>query len=395
LDSGSTSGVIDAQPGAAGEDLFDAATYSDFVRGAMRIKQARPDVAILFESTIAEPTDDLLAVIREAFSADVTSRYVSVFADGNRFAIEAVAKRYALPADQIIATTGATGGLAMVFRALVAPGERVLVETPGFDLISRLAAECGAWVDDLPRPAPDFRVDLADLAARLTPETRLVVLTNLHNPSGAWMSPDEIAAVAATCAGAGAVLVVDEVYADFVRETRAPPAASLGPNIISTASLTKVFGLFALKFGWLAASPELIARIRHSAPEGDMGVSKLAHAVAAHVLESPARFEAHWQGVLAANRPVVEAPLRALLEAGLLEGEVPAFGCMCFPKVVGAADTRTLGRTLLRDFDLLVAPGEYFGLPGHIRIGFGADTEALARGMARLADGLRAGLAAA
>ena len=388
MDSLASSGADGAQ--AAGPDLFEAPTYSEFVRGAMRIKQARPGVAVLFESTISEPTAKLLDVINEAFSADVSSRYVSVFADGNRYAIEAVCKRYGLSADQIIATTGTTAALAMVFRALVGPGERVLIERPGFDLLGRLAADAGAVVDDLPRLPPSFGVDLDELARRLTPQTRCVVVTNLHNPSGMRLSPEELTAIAKVCARSGAVLVVDEVYADFAAEAGAPPAASLAPNVISAASLTKVFGLFALKFGWLAADPELAARIRASAPEGDMGVSKLAHAVAAHVLESPGPFEDHWRQVITANRPKVAGPLQGLVNAGLLEGAIPPYGCMCFPRVVGVSDTRELARALLRDFDVLVAPGEYFGLPGHIRIGYGAEANGISTGLKRLETGLAA-----
>jgi aspartate/methionine/tyrosine aminotransferase len=119
-----------------------------------------------------------------------------------------------------------------------------------------------------------------------------------------------------------------------------------------------------------------------------MGVSKLAHAVAAHVLESPGPFEAHWRSVVAAQPPVVEGPLAALVAAGKLEGEIPPYGCMCFPKVVGVSDTRALARDLLRDFDVLVAPGEYFGLPGHLRIGFGAQAAGISTGLKRLEAGL-------
>lgn len=384
------SGAVGAQPGNAGHDLFATTTYSDFVRAAMRVKQARPDIALLFESTITEPTAELLAVIQGAFAHGLTSRYVSVFADGNRYAIDAVARRYGLPAESIVATTGVTGALAMIFRALVRPGEHVLVEQPGFDLLGRLAAEAGAVVDPLPRRAPDFGIDLSELAAALTPATRCVVITNLHNPSGARLPPQDIAAVAEVCERAGTVLVVDEVYGDFAADAGAPPAASLGPNVVSTASLTKVFGLFALKFGWAAAAPDLIARIRASAPEGDAGVSKLAHAVAAHVLEAPAPFETHWRGVMADTRPRVATPFAAMVREGLLRGELPAFGCMAFPAVVGVTDTRALARRLLADFDVLVAPGEYFGCPGHIRIGFGADAAGIETGMARLAAGLAA-----
>lgn len=381
-------GAAGGRSGAGSEALFDAPTYADWVRGAMRIKQARSDVSILFESTIAEPTEALIDVVREAFSEEVTSRYVSVFADGNRFAIEAVARRYGLAADQIIATTGATGALALVLKALVDKGDHVLVERPGFDLLARMASEAGAWVEDLPRSGPAHGIDLDDLRRRLTPRTRAVLITNLHNPTGAWLPPAEIAAIAGVAASVGAVLVVDEVYADFAAAEGAPPAATLGPNIVTVSSLTKVFGLFALKFGWLAADADLVARLRRAAPDGDMGVSKLSHAVAAHVLEGPARFEAHWRALLAQTRPVAARHAETLVADGLLEGAFPAHGCMYFPRLPGVSDTRALARALLEGFDVLVAPGESFGAPGHIRIGFGADPAAIDQGMQRLREGL-------
>jgi aspartate/methionine/tyrosine aminotransferase len=385
-----STGAASAQPRAAVADLFEAPSYADWVRGAMRIKASRPEVAILFESTMAEPTAELIEVVRDAFSPELTSRYVSVFADGNRYAIEAVARRYGLQPDQIVATTGATGALNMILKALVAPGDRVLVETPGFDVLAKLATDAGARVATFPRTGPDCRVDLAALAARLTPDTRAVILTNLHNPSGAWLSPDEVAVIAEVVGRADAVLVVDEVYADFAAAAGARPAATLAPNILTVSSLTKVFGLFALKFGWMTGDAALVARIRRSAPDGDMGVSKLAHAVAALVLESPGPFEAHWRDVLAATRPIVARHVEALVRDGLLAGELPAHGCMCFPKTPGIADTRALARRLLADFDVLVAPGEYFGAPGHIRIGYGADPAAIETGMERLRRGLAA-----
>ncbi|MBX3484887.1 pyridoxal phosphate-dependent aminotransferase [Phenylobacterium sp.] len=380
-------GAASAQPGAASPDLFDAPSYADFVRAAMRIKAARPEVAILFESTTPEPTGQLIEVVRTAFSDELTSRYVSVFADGNRYAIEAVARRYGLAPEQIVATTGATGAITLALKAFVTPGDEVLVERPGFDILGKLAVDAGARVAAFTRIAPDYRVDLDAFRARLTPRTRAVLITNLHNPSGARLPPEDLAALAAAIGRVGAVLIVDEVYADFVTPTPAP-AATLAANILTVSSLTKVFGLFALKFGWMAGDAALIDRIRRSAPDGDMGVSKLSHAVAAHVLEAPEAFEAHWQDVLGRSRPVMEREAAALVGAGLLEGDAPSFGCMYFPRVPGWPDTRALARRLLADFDVLVAPGEFFGAPGRIRLGFGIDPDALASGLTRLRAGL-------
>ena len=153
-----SSGAAGAQPRAAGEDLFDAPSYSDWVRGAVRVREGEPDVAILFESTISEPTSELIEVVRDAFARQLTSRYVSVFADGNPFAHRALARRYGFAPDQIVTTTGATGALTMVLKALVSPGDHVLVERPGFDFLARLAQEAGAEVETVSRPAPELRI---------------------------------------------------------------------------------------------------------------------------------------------------------------------------------------------------------------------------------------------
>ena len=388
LDSVPSSGESGARPEAESADLFDASSYSDWVRGAVRLRETDPDVAILFESSIAEPTDLLMDVVREAFSPEVTSRYVSVFADGNRYALTALARRYGLPTEQIITTTGATGALVLVLKTLMGPGDHVLVESPGFDFFSKLALESGATVDTVSRPAPSFGIDLDDLRRKLTPRTRAILITNLHNPSGAELTAEAITAAAAVADQTGAVLVVDEVYADFSPTAR--PAARLAPNVISVSSLTKVMGLFALKFGWLAAHPDLIARIRLGAPDGDIGVSKLSHAVAALVLEAPERFEGHWRAALAAARPLVSRHATSMRAAGLVEGDVPPHGCMYFPRIVGVDDTLALARRLYHRHRVLVAPGEYFGAPGHLRIGFGAGGRTIAAGLERLESALRA-----
>jgi len=379
-----------SQATVAAAELFSAASYADWGRAAVRIREAGLDVSMLWDSTIAEPTEALLGAVHAAFGSAPSSRYVSVFADGNHHAIAALGRRYGLRADQIVTTTGATGALALALKALVSPGDHVLVETPGFDVLLRVARDSGAEVGTFARPAPDFRLDLDDLQSKLTPKTRAVLVTNLHNPSGVRLTPEEIRAAAMRLARSGVVLIVDEVYGDFALAAGAPPAGALAPNVITVSSLTKVFGLFALKFGWLAADSQLVARLRERVPDGDMGVSKLSHAVAAHVLEDPAPFDAHWQGVLAATRPAIERHVSALTADGLLEGALPDYGCMYFPRVPGVSNTRALAERLLADFDVLVAPGEYFGAPGHIRIGFGADVEAIEKGLQRLRAGLTA-----
>jgi aspartate/methionine/tyrosine aminotransferase len=373
----------EGRPGRA-DRLFAASTYSDWVRETMRLRVEHPTTVALFESTIDEPLPALMEVIRHGFSLSVSPRYVSVFAGGNRFAIEALARRYGVGADQILTTTGATSALRLVLKGLVEDGDHVLIENPGFDLLASVANESRARVSPFTRRAPDFAVDLDDLARKIGPRTRAIVLTNLHNPSGALTSDADLRKVAALAAQVGARVIVDEVYADFARPTLARSAATLADNIIAISSLTKVFGLFSLKFGWICASPDDIARIQARSPEGDVGVSKLAHAVAAQALEESELFDLHWKRLLAETRPIAERHLRAMTADGLLAGGMPAFGSMAFPKVVGVDDTLSLAKSLWVGSDLLVAPGEYFGLPGHIRLGFGSEPAALDQGLGRL-----------
>jgi len=378
-----------AADGRTGQADDPADSYSRWVRQAMKAAAGAPDAAVLFDSTIREPTDLLMDVVRRAFDGDVTDRYQSVFAEGNRFVTARVAERHGVSPEQVIGATGATSAMALALKALVGPGDNVLIEHPCFDLLPQLARDAGATVSELPRRAPDYAVDPAEVERLIRPDTRLVILTQLHNPSGAVLDDATLRALAEVSRRAGVPVLIDEAYADFVEGGLS--AARLGPEFISVGSLTKVQGLFALKCGWAVASPELIGRINAAQPQGDLGVSKLAHAVAALVLEDGAAFDAHWRAVLAEAAPVVRGHAEALQAAGLIEGAFPHAGCMYFPKVVGVADTRALCAWLWQSHGLLVAAGEFFGQPGHVRIGFGGGrTAELDRGLGRLKGALEA-----
>lgn len=363
-------------PDASGE------TYTNWVREVMRAVAGEPDASVLFDSTIREPTELLASVARRAFEGGVTDRFESVFAGGNPFVVQAVAARYGVAPESVICTTGATSAMAMAIRAYVAPGDHVIVESPCFDLLPGLAKEAGATISYLPRRAPRFDVDPAELEQLIRPDTKLVLLTHLHNPSGARLSMATLAALGDLATKTGVPILVDEVYGDFAGPGVA--AAALSPDIISVGSLAKAQGLFALKCGWAIASPARVLQMLAANGHGDLDLSKLSHAVAALVLEDMAPFDEHWRATLEATRPVAERHIAAMVADGLLAGDVPPTGCMCFPSVVGVSDTRALADWLWREHKIVVAPGEFFGLTGHIRIGFGGAVDQLDRGLARL-----------
>ena len=377
-------------PALAADATATRESYSHWVRRVIRAVRSERNLLVgLFDSSVPEPVDQLRRIIADGFGETITSRYTSAFTSGNPYVVGELARHYAVPADRIVCTTGATGALSLIYRALLAPGERVLVETPGFDLFHKIAETHGYGVDRFERHGDDFAIDLAALAAAITPHTRLIVLSNLHNPSGMALAPETLAAIGALAEARGIHVVVDEVYGDYIAPAlRPPPAVRLSPALISISSLTKSHGLSTLRCGWIVAAPDPIARIRGLAEEIDFGVSNLSHAVAALVLEHPDLFEDYRADIMRRARPIMESYHAHWREEGLVTGTLPPFGCIAFPRLVGIDDTVRFSEWLADRCGVVVAPGEYFGAAGHIRIGFARAPADVDYGLQALTDGL-------
>jgi aspartate/methionine/tyrosine aminotransferase len=366
--------------------------YAQWVRRAIRNTMAAQRPAIpLFDSSVEEPTELLRRTIMAGFVRPITSRYQSVFVNGNPYVVEKLASRYGVAEERVLCTTGATSALSLVYRAYLSPGDHILVETPGFDLFADIARSLGARVGFFRRRGPEFGIDVDEVAAMLEPDTRLVVLSNLHNPSGMLLSDRELEALADAVTGRGVKLIVDEVYGDYADcDARPGSAVRLSPDFIGISSLTKIYGLSTLRCGWVVADPEALAPVRRVSDHFEFGVSKLAHAVSALILEDSTAFDENSQQVLASARPVIEHFFGDWVDAGLVDGALPKFGCISFPKLVGIEDTKEFSAWLADSTGVIVAPGEFFGAPGHIRIGHAHPPDVLERGLAQLTGGLRA-----
>jgi aspartate/methionine/tyrosine aminotransferase len=369
-----------------GAGPFAQTAYSAWYRELFELMRGGSRGLMLSDSTIAEPAQLLYESSRRALEGG-SERIHSTFGWGSPLLLDAIARRYGVAAESILTTTGCTSALRHLFSTFLGPGKRVLIERPYFDLLPRLAEYRGAAVDYLERAPPGYGVDPSRLAAALKPDTKLVVLTNLHNPSGVFLEDVALAAIAKVVNARGIPVVVDEVYGDFVPQPRrAGPAATIDPCFISVNSLTKVYGLHALKCGWIIAAERWLERIRPVYAELESGSSKITHGIASLVLDEIGAFEAYWRGLLASNRPLVLEAAERLRAAGLIEGEVPEFGCMYFPRLTRIEDTRRFAAWAWERSLLGIAPGEFFGAPGHIRIGFGQPREQLAAGLAQLAS---------
>ena len=365
--------------------------YAWWIRRMLdRLSKEPRDALALFDSAVPEPKALLQELISGAFSDPLTSRYASAFISGNPYTVSALAQRYDVARNRIICTTGATEGLHTVYRALLEPGDHVLVETPRFELFDSLASANHLQVDHFPRIAPRFELDLEALEAALTPRTRMIVISDLHNPSSQPVPDAQFDALARLAEAKGLWVVVDEVYRDYGPvEDRHSISAKRSDRFITISSLTKIYGLSTLRCGWIIASGDTLETLRHYNDHLAFGVSKLGHAMAALVLEQSERFDAYVQGLSDAARPVMERHLKQWRDAGWVEGEMPPCGCVAFLKLNDIDDTHAFSDWLMAHNNVIVAPGELFGQAGHVRLGFMQDPAQLEDALSRFGEGLQ------
>ena len=173
---------------------------------------------------------------------------------------EALAARYGMSPENVHPTAGTSHANFITYLTL-ARGGHVAAETPGYEALHRVTHAVGASLSLFRRdPARDWRIDPGALAAAVSPATSLLVVTDLHNPSGARLHEADLDLLLATAEAVDAHVLVDEVYLDFDAVER-PTAALRHPRVVTTNSLTKVHGLPDLRAGWILGAPDVIARI--------------------------------------------------------------------------------------------------------------------------------------
>jgi len=371
--------------GAGGE------AYVHWVRRAVaRAMHGHEEAGLLFTSSVEEPVELLRKTVVEGFGEPITSRYASVFVGGNPYVIEQLSRTYGVGVESILPTTGATGALSLLYRAYLSPGDHVLVESPGFDLFEDIGHALRAHVDCFRRRGDGCEIDIDEIRHSIRDNTRLIVLTNLHNPSGMLVSENSLREVADFAEPHGIKVIVDEVYLDYADpQAHGRRAVQLSPNLVSVSSLTKIWGLSTLRCGWIVAHPDVLAPVRTLNDQFEFGVSKLSHAVAALVMENREAFDAWSRGVMAKARPVMQEYHDLWLGDDLVSGALPEYGCIAFPKLVGIDDTQSFSTWLADKYGVIVVPGELFRAAGHVRIGFALAADELEQALSNFTAGLK------
>jgi aspartate/methionine/tyrosine aminotransferase len=301
--------------------------------------------------------------------------------------IQAIAKHYRADPSRIVQGGGCSGANFVTMAALVGAGDDVLVERPTYDPLIGAARLMGANIVRFDRRAADgFRIDPDDVRRAVTPNTKVIVITTPHNPSGVQVDLQTIEELARIAATVGAHVLVDEVYLDGaclaadVPETSRSAAQIEGP-IVVTSSLTKSYGLAGLRSGWAIAPAQTAERMRRTRDVVDNAGSGPADRLAALAWSLRPSLAGRTRGLLAGNIARARAFFATHPQFELPE---PPSCSVVFPKIKGEDDSAPFVQSMLEQHGVALAPGRFFESPAHFRVSLAGRPEMLQQGLEKL-----------
>ncbi len=168
------------------------------------------------------------------------------------------------PDDQVVVTTGCTEAIAAALLGLVDPGDEVVVLEPYYDSYVAMIQMAGGVRRPVTLRAPDFRLDLDELRAAVSPATRFVLLNSPHNPTGTVLTPEELRGVAEVAVEHDLVVITDEVYEHLVYDVEHVPIATLpgmAERTLTLSSAGKSYSFTGWKVGWATGPADLVAAV--------------------------------------------------------------------------------------------------------------------------------------
>ena len=295
--------------------------------------------------------------------------------------LSAMAQHCGADPDNVVEAAGTSMANHLAMAAILEPGDEVLIEHPTYGLLLDVAHYLRAEVKRFHRVEENaWAIDADEIAQLVSKRTKLIVLTNLHNPTSVETPDSVLSAVGELAATVGAHLLVDEAYRESVYDSLPQTSFHLGPNFVVTKSLTKSYGLSGLRCGWVLAAPDLAWKMRR--------LNDLFGATPVHPGEllSVAAFNQlpfireKARSAVAADHKLLD---RFFSERSDLAVVPTSSGTTSFPRLRKRGTERFIER-LRTDFETSVVPGRFFEMPDHFRIGMGVNHEMFAEGLRRL-----------
>jgi aspartate/methionine/tyrosine aminotransferase len=296
--------------------------------------------------------------------------------------------------DQVLVTNGSAEANYVAALGVIEPGDQVAMLLPNYLQLWGHVQNLGAQV----RP---FRLheergwapDPAEIRSAIAPGTKLVVVTNPHNPTGHVLADAMRRAIIDRTAEVGAWLLADEVYMGAERDGNTT-ASFWGSydRLLCVAGLSKAYGLPGLRIGWLVGPAPIVADAWARHDYTTIGPSGASDHLATLALQPAVRERllARTRAILRENYPVLEQWLKSFGPS--FSWVPPHAGAICWVRYHSRVDGETLVERVRAGQSVLLVPGEHFGMPGYLRFGFGNEVPELRAALEATATGLRPAL---
>jgi len=291
---------------------------------------------------------------------------------------------YQCQPNNIVTTTGASEANFLTFSSLLDPGDEFIIEQPSYQPMWLTLEMLGGRRVPWPRRFEHkYRLDIETLEPLITNKTKLIVLTNLHNPSGVWTDRRTMESVAGIAHDHDCHVVVDEIYLDGGFKQH--PSSYGLPRVIVTSSTTKVYGLGGLHTGWIVAPTEITAECQRRKAHTTGASSFVSEMMTAHALEAARdKLLARFQDRAQRNFALMKEWMRTHGDA--VEWVEPDGGIVCFPRYHLDEPSISLCQRLFDEVGILVNPGAFFNQEGHFRLSYGIEPETFKKALSALGN---------
>lgn len=313
--------------------------------------------------------------------------------NGSRLLRERIALFYpGATAENVLVTTGCSEANYTTLWGLLEKGDRVAVMMPNYMQSWGLArayagrADTYRLVEKRRGLGSRWALDVASLEKAVTKKTKVILVTNPNNPTGAVLTEDEMGEIVRVARKAGAWIVSDEVYrgAEVGSDTTSPTFWGRYAKVIVTAGLSKAFGLPGLRIGWIVAPPRQTASFCGYQDYTTLTPTMLSDRLARAAMEPRRRDEilARTRGIIRRHLPQVEDWIRG--HGDLFAYIPPVAGAIALVKYRLPIGSAALFDRLRLEKSVLITPGAHFGIGRYIRIGYGYDVGRTLEGLARV-----------
>jgi aspartate/methionine/tyrosine aminotransferase len=292
--------------------------------------------------------------------------------------------------DHVEVTNGGSEANFITTFNLIEPGDDVVMLVPNYMQTWGLSRAFGGTIREwrlVEDPAAGrWRADLEALDRLVTARTKMIVICNPNNPTGARLTAADLDAVARAADRHGAWILSDEVYRGAELDGRVTDSMwGRSERVIVTSGLSKAYGLPGLRIGWIVGPAPLVASLWSYHDYVTIAPGALSDRLARVALqpERRARVFERTRAILRRNLPLVEEWLR---DAGGFHWIRPEAGAIVYVRYDHKINSTVLVNRLRVEKSVLVVPGDHFGMDGYLRLGFGEPPDYNRAGLERLKE---------